>query len=309
VVVVWTTKSADGTRLLTARSTDAGKSFGESTVLPASTGAGNRGWESVAVDRAGRVFALWLDHRESARAKEMPKGMAEMKHDPTAQAELSKLYFSSLDDPTPVVITGGVCYCCKTSLATDADGSVYGVWRHVYPGSQRDIALTVSRDGGRAFSPPVRVSEDHWQFDGCPENGPAIAVDHARRVHVAWPTPPDGKTGTPLALFYAMSSDGRSFSPRVRIPTNGPAHHVQMTVTADGSLLLVWDEVSGSDRTVHVGRGRTTASGEASFEELHSFDSGSGNYPVVAATAAGAVVAWTATGPAGNTIAVARVAR
>ena len=44
-------------------------------------------------------------------------------------------------------LTSGVCYCCKTSLAI-ADGSVYAVWRHVYPGNMRDIAFTVSRDGG-----------------------------------------------------------------------------------------------------------------------------------------------------------------
>jgi hypothetical protein len=309
IVVVWTTKSPDGTRLLTARSADGGRSFGASTMLPASNGAGNRGWESVAVDRSGRVFALWLDHRESARAREMSKGMAEMKHDPTAQAELSKLYFASLDDKTPLVITGGVCYCCKTSLATGADGSVYGVWRHVYPGSQRDIAFTVSRDGGRTFSSPVRVSEDHWQFDGCPENGPALAVDRDRRVHVAWPTPPDGKTGMPLALFYAMSRDGRSFTPRVRVPTNGAAHHVQMAATAGGAVLLAWDEIGAGGRKIRIAHARPDAAGKASFDAASPLDGEAGNYPVVAATNSGAVVAWTRTAASGNVIAVARIAR
>lgn len=308
IAVVWTAKAAEGTRLLTARSTDGGKSFGANTVVPGSGGAGSRGWESVAVDNSGHLFTLWLDHRESARARDMP-AMAEMKHDPTAKAQLSKLYFASLDDKTPRVITSGVCYCCKTSLATGADGSVYGVWRHVYPGSQRDIALAVSRDGGRTFSSPVRVSEDHWQFDGCPENGPALAVDRDRRVHVAWPTPPDGKTGTPLALFYAMSRDGRSFTPRVRVPTNGAAHHVQMAATADGTLLLVWDEIGAGGRKVRLARARTDDAGKVSFDELPSVESGSGSYPVVAATASGAVVAWTRTGAGGNLIAVARIAR
>ena len=167
----------------------------------------------------------------------------------------------------------------------------------------------MSRDGGRTFSSPIRVSEDHWQFDGCPENGPALAVDRDRRVHVAWPTPPDGKTGTPLALFYAMSRDGRSFTPRVRVPTNGAAHHVQMAATADGTLLLVWDEIGAGGRKVRLARARTDDAGKVSFDELPSVESGSGSYPVVAATASGAVVAWTRTGAGGNLIAVARIAR
>lgn len=312
VAVVWTargTRGTRGTRLLAARSTDGGRSFGASTDVPGSDGAGNRGWESVTVTREGRLLTMWLDHRETAPSKEAMQAMAEMKHDPTAQAQLSKLYVSALNDKTPRVVTAGVCYCCKTSLATGPDGSVYGVWRHVYPGSQRDIALTVSRDDGRTFSRPARVSEDHWQFDGCPDNGPALAVDRARRVHVAWPTPPDGKTGTPLALFYAMTRDGRTFTPRVRVPAKGPAHHVQMAVMADGVLLLVWDEVAAGGRKIHVARATPNDAGKVSFDELPAVDVGNGNYPAVAATASGAVVAWTKTGGKGSVIAVARVVR
>jgi hypothetical protein len=49
------------------------------------------------------------------------------------------------------------------------------------------IAFTLSRDGGRTFASPIRVSDDHWVLDGCPENGPALAVDASRRVHLVWP--------------------------------------------------------------------------------------------------------------------------
>ena len=76
----------------------------------------------------------------------------------------SQLYVASLDGSVaPKGVTGGVCYCCKTAIAAGPANSLYLAWRHVYPGNMRDIAFTVSRDGGKSFAPPVRVSEDKWQ--------------------------------------------------------------------------------------------------------------------------------------------------
>ncbi len=66
VVVVWTAKAATGTRLLSARSVDGGRTFAVPSVVAGSDAPGNRGWESIATDRSGRTFALWLDHRKLA---------------------------------------------------------------------------------------------------------------------------------------------------------------------------------------------------------------------------------------------------
>ncbi len=199
VVVVWTAKSPRGTRLVSARSEDGGTSFARPVPVPGSDASGNRGWESTAIDRDGHVIALWLDHRELAAAggssapmRHDHDGQAHTGHgdaDGVARAQLSKLYVARLDGGDGAqAITGGVCYCCKTALAAGADGALYAAWRHVYPGNIRDIAFTLSRDGGRTFAPPVRVSDDRWVLDGCPENGPALAVDDRQTVHVVWPT-------------------------------------------------------------------------------------------------------------------------
>src|SRR5689334_21585583 len=67
LVVVWTAKGESGTVILSARSSDGGRSFAASMPVPGSDAAGNRGWESVAVDPAiGRIYTAWLDHRDSA---------------------------------------------------------------------------------------------------------------------------------------------------------------------------------------------------------------------------------------------------
>jgi hypothetical protein len=82
----------------------------------------------------------------------------------------------------------------------------------------------MSADGGKTFEQPVRVSEDDWVLNGCPENGPALTVDANRRIHVVWPTLVPGATSDSeptLALFYATSKNGHEFTRRQRIPTEG----------------------------------------------------------------------------------------
>ena len=97
-------------------------------------------------------------------------------------------------------------------------GSIYVAFRNIYPGSLRDISLTVSRDGGRTFSTPVRVSEDHWMLDGCPDDGPTIALDREGRVHLVWPTLVQGDE-LAIGFFHASTRDGVTFTPRQRIET------------------------------------------------------------------------------------------
>ena len=71
IVVVWTTKGANGTKLLQSRSDDGGKSFSPGALVPGTDAAGNRGWEAIAVEPGGRVDAVWLDHRELAKDSSM----------------------------------------------------------------------------------------------------------------------------------------------------------------------------------------------------------------------------------------------
>src|SRR6185295_8943795 len=149
-------------------------------------------------------------------------------------AQCSKLFIGSLDGSlAPRALTAGVCYCCKTAVVTAGD-AIYAAWRHVYPGNVRDMAFTLSRDGGKTFAPPLRVSEDKWELEGCPDDGPAMAVDAQGVVHVVWPTlVTEGGTQT-IALFHALSGDGRRFSARQRIPSQGVPHHPQVALAGDG---------------------------------------------------------------------------
>jgi len=313
IVIVWTAKGAVGTRLLLARSDDGGRSFTRPKALPDTDTPGNRGWQAIATVGDGQVVAIWLDHRELARTA----GGAAMDHaghehgagpaqqaDAAARAQLSKLFFGNVEDASSArPLTGGVCYCCKTSIAAGADGSIYAAWRQVYPGNVRDIAFTMSRDRGRTFTPPLRVSEDQWVLDGCPENGPALAVDGRNRVHVVWPTLVASGTGQSeptMALFHAVSTDGRRFTGRERIPTEGVPRHPGLTVTARGDVVVAWDEQGTGYRRFALGRGIPDDAGSVRFTRQVIDDTSPALYPALATIDDGAIVAWTS-GKTGDT--------
>lgn len=316
LVIVWTTKGRAGTKLVQAESRDGGRSFTRAHLVPGSDAAGNRGWEATTVDRRGQVDAVWLDHRglaaqdaDMATMHHQTGGATAGKPDGVAMAQRSKLYFASLDGALePHAVTGGVCYCCKTALASGPDGTLYAAWRHVFPGNLRDIAFTLSRDDGRTFAPPLRVSEDKWMIEGCPDDGPAMAVDAAGRVHIVWPTlvtAPGGPTDQTIALFGATSRDGQAFSARQRLPTEGVAHHPQLAVARDGTLIAAWDESAGGSRRVVVARGRLDADGRAQFTRSIVSESSRAIYPAVAVSRDRVVAAWTSVSGDLSSIAVA----
>jgi hypothetical protein len=315
IVVVWTANASAGTRLLSARSDDEGRTFTAPAPLPGSEASGNRGWESIATNRSGGIVALWLDHREtsSGRRSGAPMNHAEHQHlesgqrpsDGVARAQLSKLWFARLGNTKSAkALTGGVCYCCKTTIATDSTGAIYAAWRHVYDGNVRDIAFTKSSDDGRSFAPPLRVSDDNWVLDGCPENGPTMIVDESKRIHIVWPTLVPGSTRSSeptLALFYAMSIDGKRFTARQRIPTDGVPRHPQMAVDSKGSLILAWDEQAKGTRRIALARGSVDGNGVARFVKQPIGDGVRAEYPTLASTSDRTLVAWTS-GSVGQTV-------
>lgn len=302
IAVLWTARGST-TEIKTARSRDLGRTFSAPVTLQAAGAPGDRGWPAIAIDGDARLHAIWLDHRGMAanRTASAAAGAAQKPHvhDGVAMAQGSGLFYASLSSKAAPErqLTAGVCYCCKTALAAGPGGRLYAAWRHVYPGSFRDMAFTMSRDGGRTFSPPVRVSEDGWSINGCPDDGPALALDARGGVHVIWPTVLDG-ANPQGAIFYASTRDGRSFTPRVRVPTlGGPKpSHPQIVVDRAGRTFIAWDEIVDGRRVAAV-REMRNASGTPAFgDAIVLSPNGPALYPVLAAGDRGVVAAWTTGG-------------
>jgi hypothetical protein len=160
------------------------------------------------------------------------------------------------------------------------------------------MAFAVSRDGGRSFSTPIRVSDDGWAINGCPDDGPAIAVDGRGGVHVAWPTVVNG-ANPEGAIFYASTRDGQRFTPRVRVPTfGGPKpSHPQIVVDRRGRIFIAWDENVDGRRVAAVRELRRHQTAQPAFGDVVTLShDGPAIYPVLAATDKGIVAAWATSG-------------
>ena len=304
IVVAWNAKDS-GTQVKLARSRDGGRTFSAPVPLQAAGAAGDRGWQALTLDARGTAHAIWLDHRGMAASKAEPmdhKG----EHDGAAMAQRSGLYYASSAGGTATEreLFKGVCYCCKTAMATGPDGTLYAAWRHVFTGNFRDMGFTSSRDGGKTFSPMVRVNQDGWSINGCPDDGPAIAVDAKGVVHLVWPTVQGGTEG---ALLYAVSKDGRTFSAPVRVPTLGSPKpsHPQVAIDGGGRVVIAWDEVRSGVRGAAYSRMTSAAGAPPAFGPIQQLGAGGPSaYPVFAAGAKGLVAVWTAGPPDKATIAV-----
>ncbi|HUU33961.1 MAG TPA: sialidase family protein, partial [Vicinamibacterales bacterium] len=251
VVVAWNAKD-QGTEIKIARSVDGGRTFAAPVSLQATGAAGDRGWHSLALDQDGVAHVIWLDHRGLAEPKDTQAAMMGGEHDGVAMAQKSRLYYASFGvRASPErALTPGVCYCCKSAVVALPGGRLVAAWRHVYADNMRDMAFTVSRDGGRTFAAPAPVSQDGWSINGCPDDGPALAAGPDRAVHIVWPTVIPG--AEPMgALFYSVLRDEPSFAPRTRIPTLGAPKpsYPQIVVDGAGRMVAAWDESVDGVRT------------------------------------------------------------
>jgi hypothetical protein len=98
-----------------------------------------------------------------------------------------------------------------------------------------------------------------------------------------------------------MSHDGRHFTARQRIPTEGIPRHPQIVSGPGDEIIVAWDEQANAIRRVAVARGTIAAQGSARFVRQPIGDALSAVYPVLAAVDDGAIVAWTS-GSAGQSV-------
>jgi hypothetical protein len=300
VVVVWQSRRTGQPEVRAARSADGGRSFAKAVTIHASGLMGSRGWASVAVAPDGEAHLAWLDTRNGAPAVKKD-GAAAAAHQHVTSSTRQDVFHAVWrpdGDPVEGAVTTSVCFCCKTSTAVSRDGVTLVAFRHIYPTNLRDMAVARSTGEDHTFDAPVRVSQDGWQLTGCPEDGPALAVDGDNMVHIAWPTI-TGPDASRKGIFFASSSDeGRSFAPRIRLDEGTDVKHAQHPqLAATGlSVVAVWDENVPAGARIRA-RVLTTRSRDDKSPRLSPVvavsEPGAVTYPAVAATTQGYIVFWT----------------
>jgi hypothetical protein len=306
--VVWVSRQDGASVVRAAKARTGERRFEPATTVHAQGLTGARGWASLAVDKDAAVHVAWLDGRDGQTALASAPGEKHSGHKGMRQ-DLFQAVVSPDGTRSEARVATDVCFCCKTGVATAPDGSVYVAWRHIYPPNLRDIAVVRSTDGGRTFGAPVRVSEDGWALDGCPDDGPSIAVDARGALHIAWPTLVPGSSSG-KGIFYSYSQDGgRTFAARVRLDEGAGASHPQLAVGGD-RVVVVWDQSEGQ-RRIHSRTISSDPKAAAWKPVLGRLSVLSAErpavYPAVAVTPAATVVAWTEEAQTGSEIRVRRL--
>lgn len=216
-----------------ARSTDGGQTFSKALTLNSDAGGALTGhaFQSLAVDRNGKIYVAWIDERNKTKAD---RGAEIWLTTSTDQGRTFSPDHRVLSD---------VCECCRTTLLADAAGNLYLTYRTV-PHSgpmQRDIILARSFDEGRTFKETV-VSRDGWEVNGCPVAGPSFAVSPTGKITVVWFMGGSERPG----LYYAVSSDkGATFAAKQWLdPQQRLGKHVHVVALNNGQVFASWDDAA-----------------------------------------------------------------
>src|SRR5699024_7006004 len=132
-------------------------------------------------------------------------------------------------------IGGPSCQCCKLNLYVDDDQTLHLVYRSLTEDNIRDIAHISSKDNGKSFSLPAVVSDDQWQINACPHNGPAITHVGGILFTMCY------IMGCGEGLYYIRSGrQGDHSSSRTCLTEQAKRPYI---ASLDSQALAVWDEV------------------------------------------------------------------
>jgi hypothetical protein len=298
--VVWPSRHEGRSLIRYASSRDLGRTFTPASTIAGPPLTGARGWHALTLGYDGGVQVAWLDGRFAPPMRH-PEGRtqsAAMKSAMrTGSALRQDIYHASLGKDgvwSERPVDARVCFCCKTAVAA-AGEHVYVAYRDVYPGSLRDISVARSDDNGATFGQPIRVSEDGWKIEACPDDGPAMVADGHAGIHIVWPTLVAGERPR-KGIFYS-SLNGESFTARLRLDSGDadPAHP-QIASDVHTNTAVVWDEFVESTRRIVF---RPVTDGKAGPAQVFNGDV---SYPVVASTGDAWVVLWTARDQTGRSV-------
>lgn len=220
-----------------ARSLDGGKAFSEPVTVQRDLNVSGHRFDSIVVDRRGRIFIAWIDKRDLDAARAAGK-----------RYRGAALYYAVSSDHgasfgPDVRIADHCCECCRIALELTADGEVVAMWRHIFAPNIRDHAMAVLPPAGRP-GPLTRVSFDNWRIDACPHHGPSLAFDAQGRRHQVWFSGGDDNGG----LFYSVTPAGGRAGKASRLG-GVRAEHGEV-LAAGQTIAVVWKEFDGNNTKV-----------------------------------------------------------
>ncbi len=305
--------NGSGMRMIHTTSIDAGTTFGPLQQVHRGDGA-KPTFTAMTIGSHGALVCSWLDDRTGTQQPFVAI------HQPgTKEFEVERLVHSGQDDK-------GVCQCCPTAVAFGQDGTLYVAFRNIQDG-YRDIAISRLKPGARQFDGPFSVIPNTWKFDGCPHDGPSLAVI-GDTLHVLWM---DARSGPQRCYHgWAKVADMKFTARELHPGTPGTQGNAKLCADSLGNVHAVWEESTGIEPTpaespgghqhgqpkVGVGGGRAVVyarilRGEAEFSGFQAIAPKSGTFqtrPGITVTPTGDVfIAWNELDVGGKAVVVTRL--
>ncbi len=232
------------------------------------------GFVSMVPTPDAKLAAIWLDGRNMPSEEE---------------GDMALMYTTIAANGTlgpETQIDNRACECCKTSMTATADGLV-AVYRDRSDKEIRDISIVRYANG--RWSQPQALTNDGWEIDGCPINGPAVSAN-GRNVAVAWFTAPDDKS----QVYVLMSADsGKTFGKKIRIDDGNPIGRVDVVSRSSGAAVVSWVERTSQGAQVRVREVAANGTAAAPMNVSGTAGLGSGVFPRMVRSGDDIVVAWT----------------
>ncbi len=154
------------------RSTDRGQHWSAGVSVNDVAGAAREGLHGMAMAPDGTLACAWLD----LRSKGTKLYSAVSKNGGATWSKNALAYASP---------SGTICQCCQPSVAFDAKGGLYCMFRNVIDGS-RDMYLVRSPDLGATLSEAQKLGQGTWPLNACPMDGGALVVRRDGQVEAIW---------------------------------------------------------------------------------------------------------------------------
>lgn len=255
------------------QSFDRGKTWTQPANVHSDTASANsHSFAAITRLSDGEIGACWLDQTYNYK-----KGGRPVKF---ASTDKQKGFANE------VLVDSLACECCRLAIAANAHNKVSIVYRDIINDSIRDISISTSSNNGRAFSAPTSFSQDHWNINGCPHNGPGL-VSTQSATYAVWFT-----GGSLNGVYYGELNNKNVMVEKKHLAPDG--RNIQLCILSDEARIAAYSENVRAADSVYSRIVMDKIQSGKIFTADITAKAAHAAYPVVTAySKSGIVIAWT----------------
>ena len=244
----WLQRRAEGTYdydVRIAQSHDGGKTWNPSFIPHRDGIAAEHGFVSMLPIGDNKIFATWLDGRNTKGEGHETKGHDHGHGHHGAMTLRTATFDKAGNLSDEVELDNRICDCCQTA-AVQTDKGIIVAYRDRSEKEVRDISIVRNVDG--KWTIPKSVSNDNWLIAGCPVNGPSLAAS-GKNVALAWFTMKNEK---PIVKVAFSNNSGEDFGTPIQVDDGNPLGRVDIVMVSEEETIVSWLESKGEGAVIRM---------------------------------------------------------